>query len=36
VIGFSDHLWHSLADYAEVLGKDDVIFTFKNEMVIMA
>ena len=28
--GFSNHLWHSLADYAEVHGKDDIRFTCKN------
>lgn len=33
---FSDHLWYSLADHAEVHGKEDVRFTFKNGMVIMA
>jgi hypothetical protein len=30
VTEFSDHLWHSLADHAEVQGKDDIRFTFKN------
>lgn len=33
---FSDHLWYSLADHAEVHGKDDVRFTFKNGMEIRA
>ena len=31
---FSDHLWNSLADHAEVHGKEDVRFTFKNGMEI--
>lgn len=30
VTEFSDELWHSLVDHAEVHGKDDVRFTFKN------
>jgi len=36
VTGFSDELWHSLADHAEVHGKDAVRFTFKNGMGIEA
>ena len=32
VTEFSDHLWHSLADHAEVHGKDDIRFMFKNGM----
>lgn len=34
VTEFSDHLWHSLTDHAEVYGKDDIRFTFKNGVVI--
>jgi hypothetical protein len=34
VTEFSDGLWHSLADHAEVHGKDDIRFTFKNGMEI--
>jgi hypothetical protein len=34
VAEFSEHLWHSLADHAEVQGKDDIRFTFKNGMEI--
>jgi len=29
---FSEDLWHSLADHAEIHGKGDVRFTFKNGM----
>lgn len=35
VTEFSEHLWHSLADHAEVHGKDDIRFTFKNGMEIV-
>jgi hypothetical protein len=34
VTEFSEHLWHSLADHAEVQGKDDIRFIFKNGMEI--
>jgi predicted nuclease with TOPRIM domain len=34
VTEFSDHLWLSLTDHAEVQGKDDIWFTFKNGMEI--
>ncbi len=34
VTEFSDDLWHSLADHADVHGKGDVRFTFKNGMEI--
>jgi DNA invertase Pin-like site-specific DNA recombinase len=30
VAGFTDKLWHALADHALVYSKDDVQFTFKN------
>ncbi|PKL27470.1 MAG: recombinase family protein [Spirochaetae bacterium HGW-Spirochaetae-2] len=36
VTGFSEHLWHSLADHAEVHGKEDVRFTFRNGVEIQA
>ena len=32
VTEFTETLWHSLGDHAEVHGKDDVRFTFKNGM----
>jgi hypothetical protein len=35
VSGFTDHLWHSLADHVEIHGKSDVRFTFKNGLEIM-
>ncbi len=34
VTEFSEHLWHSLADHAEVHGKEDIRFTFMNGMEI--
>ena len=36
VTEFTELLWHSLADQAEVHGKDDVRFTFKNGMELRA
>ena len=36
VTGFSEDLWHSLADHATVHGKEDVRFTFKNGMEVSA
>ena len=34
VTGFSNELWHSLANHAEVHGKEDMRFIFKNGMEI--
>ena len=36
VTGFSEDLWHSLADHATVYSKEDVSFTFRNWVEIKA